>query len=41
MILEKETAMSFEEMVKIDMAYNGYNPEDPLDIAAYWEIRLS
>jgi hypothetical protein len=30
-----------EDMVMVDMMANGYDPIDPLDIEAYWEIRLS
>jgi len=30
-----------ENMVICDMIAAGYNPMDPLDIEAFWEIRLS
>lgn len=30
-----------EDLVVADMIINGYDPTDPLDIDAYWEIRLS
>jgi hypothetical protein len=32
---------TLEEMVDIDMMVRGYNPKDPLDVIAYWEVRLS
>jgi len=30
-----------EDLVVADMIINGYDPTDPLDIDAYWDIRLS
>jgi hypothetical protein len=30
-----------EEMVILDMVSLGYDHNDPFDIAAYWEARLS
>jgi hypothetical protein len=30
-----------EDMVICDMIIAGYDPTNPLDIEAYWEIRLS
>ena len=30
-----------EDMIMADMIINGYDPNDPFDIEAYWEIRLS
>lgn len=31
---------TLEEMVAIDMVLLGYDINDPLDIQAYWEVRL-
>lgn len=30
-----------EDLIMADMIVAGYNPNDPLDIEAYWEVRLS
>lgn len=30
-----------EDMAILDMIAEGYDPTDPLDIEAYWEVRLS
>jgi len=30
-----------EDMIMADMMINGYDITDPLDIEAYWEMRLS
>jgi hypothetical protein len=30
-----------EDLIMADMLINGYDPVDPLDIEAYWEVRLS
>lgn len=30
-----------EEMVAFDMEKQGYDSSDPLDVAAFWEARLS
>ena len=30
-----------EEMVRFDMFMAGYDADDPLDVEAYWETRLS
>ena len=35
------TEMLLEEMVEIDMDLMEYDPSDPLDIEAYWDLRLS
>jgi len=32
---------TLEDLVTIDMIFYGYDPDDPLDIDAYWESRLS
>lgn len=32
---------TLEEMVAFDMERTGYDSADPLDVAAYWEARLS
>jgi hypothetical protein len=30
-----------EDLVVVDMILNGYDPTNPLDVDAYWDIRLS
>ena len=30
-----------EDLVVADMIINGYDPMNPLDVDAYWDIRLS
>ena len=30
-----------EDLITADMIIAGYNPTDPPDIQAYWEVRLS
>lgn len=32
--------ITLEEFVALDMALLGYDINDPLDIQAYWEVRL-
>lgn len=41
---QKEKSMYdiyLEDMIMADMIVNGYDITDPLDIEAYWEMRLS